>query len=205
MSDTDLPESPKECRRCDLWRHATQAVLGNGDRHAHLMLVGEQPGDEEDRRGQPFVGPSGRLLDEVLAEIGVAREALYITNAVKHFKWEPRGKWRLHKRPSVTEVRACNIWLAQEIAKVKPAVIVALGATALQALMGRAMTIDEARRSKLQHPSGAALIATYHPAALLRNRDDRLAHLRAAFAEDLRRAALRAGLSAHAGSAVRTG
>jgi len=205
MSETDLPESPKECRRCDLWRHATQAVLGNGDRHAHLMLVGEQPGDEEDRCGQPFVGPSGRLLDEVLAEIGVAREALYVTNAVKHFKWEPRGKWRLHKRPSVTEIRACNIWLAQEITKVKPTVIVALGATALQALMGRAMTIDRARRSKLQHPAGATLIATYHPAALLRNRDDRLAQLRAAFAEDLRRAALRAGLNTHASSAVRTG
>src|SRR3979490_3546339 len=124
-------EKPQTCRRCDLWKHATQAVEGEGAARAKIMLVGEQPGDEEDRRGHPFVGPAGRVLDEAIAAAGLQRKDIFITNAVKHFKWEPRGKRRLHKKPAVGEIKACNIWLDQEIRSIQPKVIVALGATAL--------------------------------------------------------------------------
>jgi len=127
-------EAPANCRRCDLWKRATQAVNGEGSRHAAIMLVGEQPGDEEDHRGHPFVGPAGRLLDEALEEAGLARGSVYITNAVKHFKWEPRGKRRLHKKPGLREINACSVWLEQEITEIAPGTIVALGSTALRAL-----------------------------------------------------------------------
>src|SRR5688572_14799864 len=120
--EKDFPERDvlNGCRRCELWRNATQGVPGRGPKHAALMLVGEQPGDEEDRQGLPFVGPAGRLLDRALAAAGIDRADVYVTNAVKHFKWEPRGKRRLHKKPKASEVSACNVWLAQEIAKVQP-------------------------------------------------------------------------------------
>jgi uracil-DNA glycosylase family protein len=187
----DLPspgEGPQECRRCDLWRHATQAVLGEGPKHARIMLVGEQPGDDEDLKGHPFVGPAGRVLDQALAAAGVERAKVYITNAVKHFKWEPRGKRRLHKKPDVREIVACNVWLEKEIADIKPTVIVALGASALRALVGASLSIDAARQQILTHATGAVIVATYHPSAILRSEADRAEALRATLIEDLKRA-----------------
>jgi uracil-DNA glycosylase family protein len=145
-------ESPQTCRRCDLWRHATQAVEGEGSPSARFMLVGEQPGDEEDLRGHPFVGPAGKVLDQAIAAAGLERHDVFITNAVKHFKWEPRGKRRLHKRPGIGKINACHVWLEQEIAAVKPAVIVALGATALRALTG-ATLFDRQRPAARTAPS----------------------------------------------------
>lgn len=185
---TTRGESPKTCRRCDLWRHATQAVVGEGSDKARIMLVGEQPGDEEDLRGHPFVGPAGRVLDQALEAAGLARREIFITNAVKHFKWEPRGKRRLHKKPGTTEIKACNIWLIEEIGSIQPAVIVALGATALRALAGKALSIDAARRQELLHPSGARILATYHPSAVLRAEGVRAEELRSILIADLRRA-----------------
>jgi uracil-DNA glycosylase len=176
------------CRGCDLWRHATQAVSGEGPAGARLMLIGEQPGDEEDLQGRPFVGPAGSLLGEMLRSAGISREDIYITNAVKHFKWEPRGKRRLHKRPNVGEIRACNGWLQGEIDAIKPMVIVALGASALAALNGGSQSIEAARVAVLTHRSGARLLATYHPAAILRADGERSGFLRGALLEDLRRA-----------------
>jgi uracil-DNA glycosylase family protein len=157
------------------------------------MLVGEQPGDEEDRRGHPFVGPAGRLLDETIAAAGLERKQLFVTNAVKHFKWEPRGKRRLHKKPGAGEIKACNIWLEQEIAALKPRVIVALGATALKALTRSSLTIEAARRQDISIEQGATVVATYHPSALLRAEGDRAQELRDLLVHDLRRAAKLAG------------
>lgn len=182
-------DSPIACRRCDLWQRATQAVLGEGPTDAHIMLVGEQPGDEEDIRGRPFIGPAGRVLDEALQKAGVARSTLFVTNAVKHFKWEPRGKRRLHVKPHQQEIRACSSWLEQEISAITPRVIVALGATAIRALTGSSATIEEARRSDLRSASGALLVPTYHPSAILRARDDRKDRLLQMLIEDLSRAA----------------
>jgi probable DNA metabolism protein len=178
----------QKCRACDLWRHATQAVQGEGPAGARLMLVGEQPGDEEDLQGRPFIGPAGKLLSEVLRSAGISREDIFITNAVKHFKWEPRGKRRLHKRPNVGEIRACNHWLQGEVDSVKPMVIVALGASALSALSGGSQSIEAARAGVLTYRSGATLLASYHPSAILRADADRAAVLRAALLEDLQRA-----------------
>jgi uracil-DNA glycosylase family protein len=151
------------------------------------MLVGEQPGDEEDLRGRPFVGPAGQVLDRALAQAGIAREAAYLTNAVKHFKWEPRGKRRLHKTPAQREVEACGAWLGAEIAGRSPRVIVALGATAAFALTGEKRAIATQRGQSLVHASGAALVVTYHPSAILRG-EDRAEGLFAALVEDLARA-----------------
>jgi probable DNA metabolism protein len=187
----DLPapgDGPAECRRCDLWRHATQAVLGEGPRDARVMLVGEQPGDEEDLRGRPFVGPAGRVLDQAIAAAGLARSEVYITNAVKHFKWEPRGKRRLHKRPELREIAACNAWLEKEIKDIRPSHIVALGASAMRALVGSTLTVDAARRQPFSHAMGATVLATYHPSAILRAEGDRAAGLRGKLIEDLARA-----------------
>ena len=150
----DLPmvgEGAQECRRCDLWRHATQAVTGEGALDARVMLVGEQPGDEEDLQGRPFIGPAGGVLDEAITAAGLNRSSLYITNAVKHFKWEPRGKRRLHKRPDLREIHACEVWLEKEIAQIRPSVIVALGGSALRALTKATITVDAARRENLFH------------------------------------------------------
>jgi DNA polymerase len=181
-------EGPAACRRCDLWRHATQAVEGAGPSHARIMLVGEQPGDEEDLRGHAFIGPAGKVLDETLASAGLDRGDIFVTNAVKHFRWEPRGKRRLHRRPDVTHIRACNVWLQREIATVQPQVIVALGGTALRALTGAAESIDSARSQSLRHETGAHLVATYHPSAVLRAEPARASSLRTHLIEDLRRA-----------------
>jgi uracil-DNA glycosylase len=181
-------ESPENCRRCDLWKHATQAVVGEGSDKARIMLVGEQPGDEEDLRGHPFVGPAGRLLDQAMEAAGLARAEIFVTNAVKHFKWEPRGKRRLHKKPAANEIKACNIWLKEEIKSIQPRVIVALGATALRALTGKPLSIDAARRQELLHPSGAPILATYHPSAILRAEGERTEELRSILIGDLRRA-----------------
>lgn len=165
---TPTSDGPEACRRCDIWRHATQAVPGSGPRDARIMLVGEQPGHEEDLRGQPFAGPAGAVLEMALAGACLDRKQLFITNAVKHFKWEPRGKRRLHKKPDMREIDACNVWLEGEIGAIKPSVIVALGASALRALTGAPLSVDAARRQHLAHPSGARILATYHPSAILR-------------------------------------
>jgi uracil-DNA glycosylase family protein len=183
-----IPDNIQECRRCDLWRHASQAVAGEGAANARIMLVGEQPGDEEDLRGHPFVGPAGRMLDQCLDAAGLKRNEVFVTNAVKHFKWEPRGKRRLHKRPNLGEINACNVWLQLEIGRIKPRVLVALGATALRALMGRTLTIDAARRQSLQHSSGVAVLASYHPSAILRAEGEHAVQLRTALIQDLKRA-----------------
>ena len=157
------------------------------------MLVGEQPGDEEDLRGRPFVGPAGRLLDRILHDAGIERADVFITNAVKHFKWEPRGKRRLHKRPGIGEIKACNIWLEEEISHVKPSVIVALGATALRAVTGTSLSIDASRGRQLTHASGARIVATFHPSAILRALGDEAAQMKAKVTADLRKARDRAG------------
>jgi uracil-DNA glycosylase family protein len=182
-------ETPATCRRCDLWKHATQAVTGEGPKKALIMLVGEQPGDEEDLRGRPFVGPAGKVLDDAIEAAGLDRQQLYITNAVKHFKWEPRGKRRLHKRPTTGEIKACNIWLEEETLGIKPRVIVALGATALKALSATSSSIRDARLQDLETRHGTVLVATYHPSAILRAEGERVQELRSMLVHDLRRAA----------------
>ena len=160
----------QSCTRCPLWQRATQAVDGEGTELAAIMVVGEQPGDEEDLQGKPFVGPAGKVLDRALAEAGLAREGVYVTNAVKHFKWEPRGKRRLHKTPAQREVDACRPWLEEEITRVRPRIIVALGATAAQTLTQTKLGIAASRGVRLQ-AYGARLIVTYHPSAVLRAED----------------------------------
>jgi len=178
------------CRRCDLWERATQGVSGEGSREARLMLVGEQPGDEEDQQGKPFVGPAGKLLRRLLGEAGIAPADFYLTNAVKHFSWEPRGKRRIHKTPTQRQMAACSEWLEREIGAVRPRVIVALGATALRAVTGARVTITAAREGDLHHPSGARIFATYHPSAALRAPDEAAREkLIRALVDDLKRAA----------------
>ena len=183
------------CRRCPLWEHATQAVSGEGPPDARLVLVGEQPGDEEDLQGRPFVGPAGRLLDRLLEEAGIDRKSVYVTNAVKHFKWEPRGKRRLHKTPSQGEVEACETWLRGELERLRPRVVVALGATALRALSAGAGPVGKSRGELLTTDAGLAVVATWHPSALLRARDESVETMRAEVVQDLRRAAAIAGLN----------
>ncbi|MEC5163749.1 MULTISPECIES: UdgX family uracil-DNA binding protein [unclassified Janthinobacterium] len=166
--DGDGDGALAQCRRCELWRHATQAVDGAGPATAPIMLVGEQPGDQEDLAGLPFVGPAGAVLERALALAGLARDAVYITNAVKHFKWEPRGKRRLHKTPAQQEVDACRVWLEREIERGQPAVVVALGATALKAVLGDAgATLKQALGRPLRH-QGRWVLALYHPSYVLR-------------------------------------
>ncbi|MEO5699528.1 MAG: UdgX family uracil-DNA binding protein [Casimicrobiaceae bacterium] len=184
-------EDLADCRRCPLWERATQAVRGAGPGDARLMLVGEQPGDEEDLQGTPFIGPAGQLLRRALADAQIAIDQVYVTNAVKHFSWEPRGKRRIHKTPGQRAIDACRSWLDDEIGRVRPAVIVALGTTALRALVRERLAIGEARTSILRHHSGAQVIATYHPAAVLRAVDDATARtLRLTLMADLRHAAV---------------
>ena len=163
---------------------------GEGSHKARLMLVGEQPGDEEDQQGKPFVGPAGKLLRRLLGEAGIAPADFYLTNAVKHFSWEPRGKRRIHKTPTQRQMAACDEWLEREIGAVRPRVIVALGATALRAVTRARVTITAARESEIHHPSGARIFATYHPSAVLRAPDDDArARLTRALVDDLERAA----------------
>ena len=166
-----LREEAAGCRACPLWEHATQTVFGEGSPRAKLMLVGEQPGDSEDRQGHPFVGPAGRILDEALRDAGIDRADTYVTNAVKHFKWEPRGKRRLHKTPAQREIDACHQWLEREIATVRPALVVCLGATAAKSLLGRAFRITKSRGQLTRREGLPDLLATYHPSYLLRLKD----------------------------------
>ena len=183
------------CRGCHLWKVGTQTVFGEGKRTATVMFVGEQPGDQEDRAGHPFVGPSGRLLDGALERAGLDRGDAYVTNAVKHFKWvpDPSGKRRIHKTPMQRHIAACHVWLEGELARERPAVIVTLGATALAAVYGSRISITEARSRKLEDPAGTPILATYHPSAILRAPDhEARAKLRATLVADLQRAAQRA-------------
>jgi len=163
-----LPTALSQCRNCELWRNATQAVAGAGPAQAALMLVGEQPGDQEDLIGLPFAGPAGKVLDRALQEAGIDREAAYLTNAVKHFKWEPRGKRRIHKTPAQREVDACNPWLKQELAAVAPTVVVALGSTALRALTGRRDLLLTALQGQMLEVDGRMIVPTWHPSYVLR-------------------------------------
>lgn len=181
-----LREAAQACRGCPLYRGATQAVFGAGSATARVMLIGEQPGDAEDRAGKPFVGPAGRLLDEALAAAGIARDDVYITNAVKHFKYTLRGKRRIHDKPNRYEVAACRPWLGEELAKVKPAIVVLLGATAAQALLGSAFRVTKSRGQALATDLATHTFATVHPSAVLRAPDsDARAQAKQAFFADL--------------------
>src|SRR5436305_12285877 len=167
-----LRKAENECHRCPLYKNATQAVPGEGPNHAKVMLVGEQPGDKEDLAGKPFVGPAGRILDRALADAGIPRDETFVTNAVKHFKFEPRGKRRLHKKPNAYEIERCKWWFEQERAIVQPELIVALGATGARAVMGHAVTIGKLRGEALSLDDGTRVGITIHPSALLRTQDD---------------------------------
>jgi len=167
-----LRAAAMDCRACDLWRPATQTVFGEGRPRATLMLVGEQPGDAEDLSGHPFVGPAGKLLNRALQDAGIDRADVYVTNVVKHFKWEPRGKRRIHKKPSAREIAACRPWLDTEIALVKPRAIVCLGATAAQSLLGRQFRVTAERGVFVTSPLAPLVMATVHPSSILRAPDD---------------------------------
>jgi uracil-DNA glycosylase family protein len=182
-----LADAASECRGCSLYRAATHTVFGDGQRDARIVLVGEQPGDREDLAGKPFVGPAGRVLDQCLEAAGVDRSSVYLTNAVKHFKHEQRGKRRIHQRPTTSEIEACNPWLAAELDLVDPAVVVALGATAARSLSGRTVPIGRNRGQPIVL-DGRPMIVTYHPSAVLRG-DERASAIRAALVDDLRLAA----------------
>ena len=180
----------KSCQACHLWKLGTQTVFGEGAAKARLMLIGEQPGDAEDRAGHPFVGPAGKLLDRALVDAGIDRAAVYVTNVVKHFKWEPRGKRRIHKKPNAAEIAACRPWLDTEIELVKPRAIVCLGATAAQALLGRQFKVTAQRGELVPSPLAPMVLATVHPSSILRAPDDetRREELKR-FTDDLRKAA----------------
>jgi DNA polymerase len=203
MADRTKPSSPRGslsairrqaevCRRCDLWKHATQTVFGEGQPGARIMLVGEQPGDVEDREGEPFVGPAGQLLRQALEEAGIALGDVYLTNAVKHFKWEPRGKRRIHKKPRASEIAACHVWLDAEIERIKPQAIVALGATAAQAVIGPAAKVTRDRAKPFPSSLAPLVTLTVHPSSILRAPDSETrAAERAHFVDDLRSIASR--------------
>lgn len=181
-----LRQAVQQCRGCDLYRHASQAVFGEGPRSAAVMFIGEQPGDEEDRRGRPFVGPAGRLLDRALQEAGIDRSITYVTNAVKHFKFEERGKRRLHKKPNAGEIRACRPWLEAELSRIKPSVIVCLGATAAQTMFGPRFRLTQHRGEPIPQDWAPLAMATIHPSAILRAPDAERRHQEyKAFLDDL--------------------
>ncbi len=167
-----LREAADGCKACDLWKRGTQTVFGEGSRHAKVMFVGEQPGDQEDLQGRPFVGPAGRVLDKALEIAGIDRNDVYVTNAVKHFKWEPRGKRRIHKKPRQLEIAACRPWLEAEIAVTKPEVVVCLGATAAQSLLGPKFKVTERRGEVIRSTLAPFLVATVHPSSILRAPDE---------------------------------
>jgi uracil-DNA glycosylase len=173
---SELEAAARRCTACALYRRATQTVFGEGPQRALVMMVGEQPGDQEDIQGRPFVGPAGKLLDRALETVGIDRRRVYVTNAVKHFKWLPRGKRRLHSKPSALEVRACLPWLEAEIRAVAPKVIVCLGATAAQALLGRTFRVTRQRGRLVASPHAEHILATVHPSAILRAPDDASRH-----------------------------
>jgi len=185
-----LKTAAADCKGCDLWKKGTQTVFGEGKRTSIVLFVGEQPGNEEDLTGKPFVGPAGRLFDDALAEAGINRKQTYVTNVVKHFKWEPRGKRRIHKKPNSMEIRACRPWLEAEIALVKPQVIVALGATAAQALLGPQFRVTKERGKFLESTLASYIMATVHPSSILRAPDDETRRLEyRAFVDDLKKLA----------------
>jgi uracil-DNA glycosylase len=180
-----LAAAAKDCHGCDLYRDATQTVFGEGVRGAEVMLVGEQPGDREDREGRPFVGPAGRLLDTALNEAGIDRADVYLTNVVKHFKWEPRGKRRIHRKPDLAEQRACRPWLEAELEVVRPEVVVLLGAVAAQALLGRDFRVTRQRGTWVEAPYAPLVTATVHPSSILRAPDETREAELALFVRDL--------------------
>ena len=185
-----LKDAAADCRACDLWKKGTQTVFGAGRTRARVMFVGEQPGNEEDLTGKPFVGPAGRLFDNALDEAGIDRKQTYVTNVVKHFKWEPRGKRRIHKKPNAQEISACHPWLEAEFALVKPKVIVALGATAAQALLGPQFRVTKERGKFIESTLAPYIMATVHPSSILRAPDDETRHLEyRRFVDDLKKLA----------------
>jgi DNA polymerase len=194
-----LREEAADCRACPLWKDATQTVFGEGPQHAQIMLVGEQPGDKEDLAGKPFVGPAGQMLDRALQEAGIDRKKAYVTNAVKHFKFVPRGKIRLHQKPNTSEIRACRQWYERELAAIKPALVVAMGATAAQSVFGKITPINKHRGRLIDLQDGIKALVTVHPSYLLRLPDeDAKAREYERFVEDLRVAAALLKKSAHA-------
>ena len=183
-------DAAADCQACDLWERGTQTVFGEGARRAEVVFVGEQPGNEEDLSGKPFVGPAGRLLDDALVEAGIDRSQTYVTNVVKHFKWEPRGKRRIHKKPNAREITACRPWLEAEISMVKPKVIVCLGATAAQALLSPQFRVSKQRGQFIKSTLAPYIMATVHPSSILRAPDDRTRHLeKRHFIDDLKKVA----------------
>jgi len=182
-----LRESAAGCKACPLWKTGTQTVFGQGSPRSQVMFVGEQPGDQEDRAGKPFVGPAGKLFDKALEEAGIDRSLTYVTNVVKHFKWKGQGKRRIHQKPNWSEIAACFPWLEAELAVVKPRVLVCLGATAAQALLGRKFRVTQQRGERVESGLAPVVIATVHPSSILRA-DDREAEFRA-FVRDLERIA----------------
>jgi len=183
-------EAAADCKGCDLWERGTQTVFGEGARHAEVMFIGEQPGNEEDLTGHPFVGPAGRLLNDALEEAGIDRRQTYVTNVVKHFKWEPRGKRRIHKKPNASEISACRPWLEAEINLVKPSVIVCLGATAAQALLGAKFKVSKQRGKFIESTLAPYIMATVHPSSILRAPDDETRRVeKRRFIDDLKRVA----------------
>ncbi len=185
-------ESAGDCKRCDLWKNATQTVFGQGPAKASVMLIGEQPGDMEDRAGQPFVGPAGKLLDEALVASGIDRSKVYVTNVVKHFKWTPapRGKRRIHEKPKQPEIHACRVWLDAELDLVKPKVLVCLGATAAQALLGKSFSVTRDRGKLVESDLADKVLATVHPSSILRAVDEESRQNQFnAFVEDLKKIA----------------
>jgi uracil-DNA glycosylase len=185
----ELRAAAATCKGCDLWKNATQTVFGDGSVHAKMMLIGEQPGDQEDLTGIPFSGPAGRLLDRGLADAGIDREEVYITNAVKHFKWLPRGKRRLHQKPSGREITACRPWLVAEVGAIQPGVLVCLGATAARAVLGKMTKISEHRGEFLKSDLGSRIIVTVHPSSILRIEDSDMRQVAMGqFIDDLRTA-----------------
>jgi uracil-DNA glycosylase family protein len=183
---TALRQAAAECRGCSLYRNATQTVFGEGPASAEVVMVGEQPGDQEDRQGRPFVGPAGKLLDRALSDAGIDRRKVFVTNVVKHFKFQPRGKRRIHKRPSAEEVRACAPWFRAELEAVKPTALVALGATAAQDLFGRSFRVTRERGKRLDSDLASVVMATIHPSAVLRAEDEDREHEYGRFVRDLR-------------------
>jgi DNA polymerase len=177
VSIEQLEKEAAHCKACDLWKNATQTVFGEGrDAKPKVIFVGEQPGDQEDIEGKPFVGPAGKLLDAALADAGIDRKKVYVTNAVKHFKWEPRGKRRIHKKPNAVEIAACRPWLDAEIAAIRPNVIVCLGATAAQSLLGRDFRVTMHRGEFLKSDLAPYVMATVHPSSILRAPDEAARH-----------------------------
>jgi uracil-DNA glycosylase len=182
----ELREEARGCRACHLWKIGTQTVFGEGREKAKVMFVGEQPGDQEDLQGRPFVGPAGKLLDRALEEAGIDRDLVYVTNVVKHFKWKPRGKRRIHEKPGTKEINACIPWLDGEIAAIQPEIVVCLGATAAQALLGKDFRVTKQRGQWIEREGDIRFIATVHPSSILRTPADEREHEYREFVHDLK-------------------